>query len=695
MFPDGKFRHPFLRLLLPLVVGILCGDFFPQVVSWGCFTILAVTLLSALYVCHRCCWRQMYGILLFLMLGFVGHQLVSQQWAASDYEFTNEESIYYVRICEEPEVKERSILCPVRVQGVFLNDSLHVGQHHPLFLLYFPKDSAAFQLACGHWLLVHTKLMPPRNNGNPDEFDYARYLRRQGGSGTAYIPTGHWRIVGCDSLRTFRQKALDYRKQVIALYQRLGFHDDRLAVLSALTVGDQEDLSEDIIETYSVAGASHVLSLSGLHIGFLYALFLVLFRPVWNRWRCLKAPLLMLVVLGLWAFAFFTGLASPVIRSVTMVTILALASLQSERLVTMNSLAATAFLMLLVHPLWLFDVSFQLSFLSLAAILLFQPPLYALWKPKKRILRYIWGILTVSVAAQVGTAPLVMLYFARFSTLFLLSNLWVVPLSSLILYASVFLLLLTPFPVWQTGFAKLVGWLVDFQNMGLKMIEELPFASFDHIWVDWWDVLLFYIFLALACFCWQRFTPRRVYASLIALWVLVFWHSLAAWLYKPECSLVFYNVRQAPVVHCMDEGGRSWLVGTDTIPDLNRLSRSLEGYWEHLRLSAPMLVSEGYADDYLSVYDGVLTYAGCRVCILFDDRWEGKYSTAPLHVDYLYVCRGYRGTLDDVRQLFDVDFVVFDASFTGYYQRQMVADCVRLGIPYHTLSVDGFLRIPL
>lgn len=479
---------------------------------------MACVGLLVLYVCHRCCWQRLYGVGAFLLLGLVGYQGAACTWEDSAYDFSHYRACYRVCISEIPEEKERSILCPVRVQGVFVSDTFQADARQPAFLLYFHKDSLAFRLKRGDELLVQTRLERAKRFG---DFDYGRFLRRRGVSGTAYVPAGCWQVVGHDSVRTFRQMALDCRERVIGLYHWLGFRGDELAVLSALTVGDQDGLSDEILETYSVAGASHILSLSGLHIGFLYVLLWVMFRPLWLRWRYLKPFLLLLIVAGLWVFAFFTGLASPVVRSVTMVSLVALASLQPEKLLTMNSLAATAFLMLLVRPLWLFDVSFQLSFLSLAAILLFQPPLYACWHPRNRLLRYVWGLLTVSLAAQIGTAPLVMLYFSQFSTHFLLSNLWAVPLSSLILYAAIGLLALTPFPVWQMAFARVVEWLVDFQNEGLRWIEHLPFAALKQLEVNVLDVLLFYVFLALLCACWRRFVPRRVYAALFALLALV------------------------------------------------------------------------------------------------------------------------------------------------------------------------------
>lgn len=527
MWPEALRKYPFLRLLLPLAVGIVCGDASPHTFSWSLFASISAGWLAALYLCHRRCWRKMYGSMALLWLVFLGYQLSARAWAATDYDFPHREATYRVRLCEAAEEKKRSFLCPARVLGVYQSDTLRAERRPPLFLLYFAKDSAAARLQRGDELLVHVRLNPPRNNGNPDEFDYARYLRRQGGSGTAYVPAHRWRATGHDSTRTLRQAALDQRERVVDLYRRLGFRGDHLTVLSALTVGDQDDLSDDITETYTVAGASHVLSLSGLHIGFLYVLLLVFCRPVWMRWRALKLPLLLLIVAGLWAFAFFTGLASPVVRSVTMVMILALAALQSEKLLTMNTLAATAFLMLVARPLWLFDVSFQLSFLSLAAILLFQPPLYALWRPRWRLLRHAWGLATVTLAAQAGTVPLVLLYFSRFSTHFLLSNLWVVPLSSLILYAAVVLLLLTPFPAWQGCFAHVADALVGLQNGGLRWISRLPYASFDHVWVDAVDIWLFYLFLLCFCLCLRRFTFRRVCVALAALLLLASYHTIA------------------------------------------------------------------------------------------------------------------------------------------------------------------------
>lgn len=525
MIIDSWQRHPFLRLLMPLVVGILCGDAFPHVLS--AWEYVAGFLLFLFIIGRYKHTGWVYGAAVYLFLGGTGGCLMSWQQGKTVFPFSGKPAVYRVCIREHPEERERSILCRVALLGEVEQDTVTGCPRNHLFLAYFPKDSATATLRRGDELLVSTRLAPPANNGNPDEFDYARYLRRKGYSGTVYVADGHWRKTGHDASRTVSQVALDYRAKVVGLYRSLGFETDELAVLAALTVGDKEELSDDIVETYSVSGASHVLALSGLHIGFLYALLLFVLRPLWRRWRRLKPLLLLLLVFFLVSFAFFTGLSSSVVRSVVMFSLLAFAGLQPEKPLTLNTLAATAFLMLLCKPVWLFDVGFQLSFSAVAAIVLVQPKLYALWKVDNRFLRYLWGLMTVSMAAQLGTAPLVIFYFSRFSTHFLLTNLWVISMVSLVLYSAVFLLILTPLPFVQHLFARVVEALVHVQNEVLRWIERLPGAAVDDIWLDIWGVLLVYLFLGMTYYGFLRLTVRRICFALLALLAVVSWHSLS------------------------------------------------------------------------------------------------------------------------------------------------------------------------
>lgn len=687
--------HLFLRLLMPLAGGIFLGDAFPHTFSLGSLGALFFLLLITFLKCssQKICW--MYGLTVYLFFFVVGFLFASRQIKQTEYTFSEAPAVYQVFIQDAPEERENSLLCRSVLKGKDRNNGVLYNSHPTIFLLYFPKDSVTSAFRRGDELLVYTRLMAPANNGNPDEFDYVRYLRRKGVSGTAYVASGHWQVIGHNTSRTLRQRALESREKIVSLYRKLNFKHDELAVLSALTVGDKDELSEDIIETYSITGASHVLALSGLHIGIIYALFWFLFAPLWRRWKCLKALLILFILLFLWGFAFLTGLSSSVIRSVMMFSILGLAGLQSEKPLSLNTLAATALLMLLYNSAWLFDVGFQLSFSAVAAILLFQPKLYGWWPVKFRILRYVWGLITVSIAAQLGTAPLVMFYFSRFSTHFLLTNLWVIPMVTLVLYSAVLLLVLTPFPLLQEGFAIVVKALVHTQNNVLQKIETFPFATVDGIWLNTWEVLLLYLSILFLYRCLVRFTARNVYLFFFALLLVVSGHFVSKQLYAPHPGMVFYNVRGCPVVHCLTNSRRSWVACADSMPDIARLHRTLSPYWRHLGLAEPCFIAGDYYTEKLSVRNRILCYRGKRICFLHNSHWKNEFAAHPLSIDYLYISKGYRGEVRELSSLFSVKTVIFDGSVSAYYRNKIVNQCASLGIPCLSLADKGAFRVPL
>ena len=641
-------------------------------------------------------WKLPFGLSLFILLATTGYALASGHLANTSFPVSQSASIYQVTIHQSPERKARSILCPAIVTQIQKADStLETPRHRLQVLLYLQLDSMAAALKRGDRLWIQARILPPANKGIPHEFNYARFLQRRGISGTAFVPAGRWQKTGHDSLRTFRQKAADQQEKIVSLYRRLGFQGDELAVLSALTVGDKEELSEDIIETYSVTGASHVLALSGLHIGFLYALLWFLTAPLWKRWRPLKLPVLVFIVSLLWGFAFLTGLSPSVVRSVCMFSILTLSHLQYEKAVSANTLAATAFFMLTVHPMWLFDVGFQLSFMAVASILMFYSRLNRLYQGNHWIIRKVWSLMSVSIAAQIGTAPLVIFYFSRFSTHFLFTNLWVIPMVSLVLYAAVFLLLLSPFAALQAALAPYVGKLIEIQNYVLQQIEQWPYASFDRLSLDVCEVLLIYLILLLIYRYQKLHIPANAYALLSVILVFCAYHTAAFIAQSPHKSIAFYNVQDCPSVHCLTNGTRSWLVCADSLPRPQWLCRSLSSHWNRMRLEEPKILTGHHEENAVRLHDNILTYGGKRICLLNDNRWRGKSSDSPLPIDYLYIVRGYYGDISELTSLFRIRTVILDGSLSSYSRRKLMEDCLKLGIRYRLLDREGYIEVLL
>ena len=268
-----------------------------------------------------------------------------------------------------------------------------------------------------------------------------------------------------------KQYFLHQRSLLLERLETAGLSDDRYAVVAAMALGDRSALTKELKETYSKTGASHVLALSGLHLGIIYALLSML--VVGRRWQMITQ---VATVLSIWAFVFLTGMSASVVRSAVMLTVYALLALGHRQKMSVNTLAFTAIVMLLVTPKALFDVGFQMSFMAVFSILLFVPlfyrPFSAEYLMTHRAVSWLWGIVAVSVAAQIGVAPLIAYYFGRFSCYFLLTNFIVIPAATLILYLALGTLLI---PSLGVVLASMVGLL----NTTLLYIATIPGATIE------------------------------------------------------------------------------------------------------------------------------------------------------------------------------------------------------------------------
>lgn len=619
---------------------------------------------------------------------------------AAETEFPKEEAVYRLRVNDFPEVRERTFLCRVWLKE--RHDSLGIHPVNKQAILYFQRDSLSSRLQMGEELWVRSRISPPVSARNFDEFDYARYLIRKGISGTGFVASGHWQFSECrkekEGIATVLYRlAASYRTQIENLYRRLGIEGDELAVLSALTLGDKTDLSESVRESYSVAGVSHVLALSGLHIGLLYALAFFLLRPLLLGGQSGRVLRSLLLILLLWLFAFFTGLSPSVVRSAAMFSIWALADLCGRQSFSLNTLALTAWLMLLVRPVWLFDVGFQLSFAAVLSILLFQPFLFRLCPVRHRAGTYLWGLVSVSVAAQLGTAPLVLFYFSRFSTHFLLTNLLVVPLVTLILYAAVVLLLLTPMSGLQAVAAVGLERMLRMLNLLVRWVEQLPYASVDGIWLYPLEVAGCYLVLgAFFCYlCHRRYARLVTALVLLAAWGAV--HSFAVWTDRPRTSIVFYNVRGCPAVHCIESSGHSCIQYADSQSNRQRLRQTAANYWHHCHLYPPAEGSRDSVGQHFFRRQQLICWHGQRVCMVTDNRWKQQRTDdgAVCRVDYLYICKGYTGQLAALTRLFLPGCVILDSSLSDYRRNRLKEECQQNHLHFISLSDEGSVRFLL
>lgn len=333
---------------------------------------------------------------------------------------------------------------------------------------YIWKDEHSQQLRAGDDLMVRIS-----------DGQFVRYDGwRRGGDG--------WNNIG--HLQRLRIKALMLRERLLIRLRVNDDDDEAQALIAAMVLGDKSALTPELRNRYSITGASHVLALSGLHLSIIY---LLLTRLTLGRRR---SWLIQIVVLtAVWTYALLTGLPTSLIRAATMITVYGLFSLGGRRRASLNILCFTAIIMLLADSSALFDVGFQLSFMAMLGILLFTPLMEswmsARWMMEHRILSWVLSLLMVSVAAQMGTAPLVAYYFGRFSTWFLVTNLIVIPLTTLLLYAALASFIL---PVIG-GVAVTIAHVM---NKALDTMTTWPLASIEGLHPSVLQVAMCYVVVA-------------------------------------------------------------------------------------------------------------------------------------------------------------------------------------------------------
>lgn len=477
---DSIQRYPLLRLFVPYACGIALGDalypYIPILTSVAIATCLVVvTAMLCVYRSRRASWRMAYGVLasgLFLLLG-VGCYSLSRDNIS--YEWPLEERVYEARVIDSPRQRARSSLCVMQVSA--MADSAGWTSVRRKVFVYMEPTEAVDSLLPGDVVCFSGKVRVPRNFTDDLDFDYARYVTMQGASGTVYLPSSQWARVGEEEL-TLRERFLRLRLHLQDHYLHSAFSDDALGVLAALTLGDKRSLSEETRAAYTDAGAAHVLALSGLHVGVIYAMLAFMMRGVVRR-RSMRWLRESLIIVVLWAFALMVGMSASVVRAVFMCTLYILARWISRDSSSISVLSLAAFVMLLVHPLYLFDVSFQLSFMAMAAILWLTPYVEAFLRSRRLpwLLAYPIGIVGMSLVAQLGTFPLSLYHFGTFPTYFLLTNLVVIPYLNIVLLFTViwWALVLMGLPL-STQLGLLLQHLTRWMNDGLAHISQWPHA---------------------------------------------------------------------------------------------------------------------------------------------------------------------------------------------------------------------------
>ena len=429
---------------------------------------------------------------------------------------------YTAVLADYPKARRKTWLCECLVQNSDMPSPARV-------YVYLYKDSMHTYLppaSLGDTLVLRAAFTGGEMLGT---FDYGLYLQRKGISAVAYVPEGSWYLAA----HAPASGPLYWRRSVVDYYQRLGITGRQLAVLSALTLGTKEYLDKEIQTSFQRAGAAHILAVSGLHTAVIAAvlIWILSMLGIWTnvydkRSRRWIAALCLILALG--AYAVLTGMSPSVLRSVLMLSLMTVAWAAFRQPVTLNIWAASAFLILCFRPMDIFSVSFQLSYMAVLALILYATPLTRLCPVqsiKQPLLRkaaaYIWGLIAVSVAAQIGVLPLTMYYFSQMNNCFILTNMVVIPLTGLIVVGALAVLLLGTVPYIGACVVGLEKTMLTALDKYVCFMERLPWAVTD-IEADISMVILLYMAVAFATVALKKENNRWLAATAVCLLIVVF-----------------------------------------------------------------------------------------------------------------------------------------------------------------------------
>lgn len=475
-------QTPFLRLFVPLATGIGSGfwlsgirlsSFFLSIV----LSVLLILLIS-LYTKARQHYglRWMYGVIAFLFLFFCGFLLydLSHPKLISD-----EHPLEAYGIAESFEVREngwsRMIMKPL---NVFLEGDL-VNDFTDGLWMVMVKGELENDIQPGTLVFVSGTLRELPAASNPEAFDYGRYLARNGFSGQMFIRSNDLQVLESTSAVSLRLIAADVREGVSQTLHRFGVSDANLPVISALLLGNRQGLDRETTEQFIRSGAIHILAVSGLHVGILF----LMINAVLALFFSSRHPARIVISISLlFIYAFITGFSPSVSRAVLMFAILQVGRAFNREANMYNLLCVSAFILLICNPMFLFHAGFWLSHLAVAGIVAFYPVINGLVTFRFIVWRWLWSILSVSLAAQITTFPYSIYMFGAFPLYFLLANVFVLPVVAPILIFAFLVLMLQPFTFLAHVTGGLLNALIDFMVAMVSWIEGLPGAYAEYLW---------------------------------------------------------------------------------------------------------------------------------------------------------------------------------------------------------------------
>ena len=694
-------KVPFLRIALFLVAGILIEIYFSGLLFFELplFILCALIYSSLALIGHysKISFRTILGVMVCILAFLFGILITRQKnFLNHEHHISKIKNItYYTGIIDsEIEEKAKSFKCILKTEKVFANNQWKSASGN--ILLYVQKKDINLHLKYGDKLLISAFPELIAAPLNPEEFDMKSYATFHGIGNRNFLKSDQIKIIENAPESSLMETSIYMRKEIDRIFMTYIPSVRERNIASALILGIKTTIDYEIAHAYSSTGTMHVLAVSGMHVGIIYKLlqWLLGFLKKFKRGAILQSILLVLL---LWFYAFITGLSPAVLRAVAMFTLIIFADLLKRRTSIFNTLSITAIGLLCYKPFYIMDVGFQLSFLAVGGIIFLQPKILRLIELDNKIAHWIWEISSVSIAAQIVTFPLGLLYFHQFPNYFLLSNLFVIPAAIAIMNVGLAFVGLNAIPFLAPYFAiisQYLGLIIEKMVMCLNwlilFIEDIPYSCSTGLFIQPLDAWLIYgcmLFIILLFICKKFHYLILAFSLLILITVLQVNRFI---MYNTQHRLIVYHINKTSAIDFIDGQKTMFLADTLIKNDPSKMQFHILNH----RWSRGVITSSHFGQ-FKDLGFGKVAVWNNRTIIFIENKDLYNFNN-PLKVDYLILKNNSINNIEYIKRNFEFKHLIIDGSYTSRYLiNKLKQQTMDKGIKMHLTSEKGAFIVDL
>ena len=684
---------PFIRLVVALTIGIIIQWYWQvslkKIIVLASLIIILILVFSFLSASKKFVFNWLRGIIILAVFTCLGMIITWQQnihnnnyWYGENYKPGD----FIIATIKEPIVeKTNSYKAISSINGIYKNNKLINTNGN--VLLYFKKDSTKPQLQYGSEIVFAKSIQQIQNSGNPASFNYNRYCLFQNITGQVFLVSNDYKILNSSNRNIFQNLLFKTRDWALNVLKQNIHSPKELGIAEALLIGYRNDLDKDLVQAYSNTGVVHIIAISGLHIGVIYAAllsFFSLFKPSKIK-RWLEPVLILLII---WMFTLIAGAAPSVLRASVMFTFLLAGKFLNRNGNMYNTLAASAFVLLLINPFYLWDVGFQLSYSAVFSIVLCYKKVSGLLYFKNKSLRWVWQLSAVSLSAQFFTLPLVIYHFHQLPLLFLFSNLVAVPLSGIILFEELILFCFS----WWHSLASIIGWLTEistkWMNEFIEHIDKLSFSVWDGLHIS--IVQLIIMLIAISFFCWWQFYKKS--SPLLAMLVCVFLFFVLG-----DADLIHHKYQQEIIVYNIPKQSAMDVIAGNIVRFAGDSEVLQSTFLRNFNLKPSRVKNRVYNTKNIllpPVENFILRVNNSKILLLGKNKFNHT-TNKKIPLNILVLTKNSYQTPAEINQLFQCDYVVADGSVPAWKSVKWKKEFEQLHLRFFSVAQEGAFTLKL